>query len=86
MTGSVRVDTLTCHKPSAFERNTGYTTRGCGRGRGRRVRTGWRDRARGKTNLHPLGAGTGTGAGASASVGVLAEAVRRHQAEVAAFK
>jgi hypothetical protein len=39
---------------------------------------------RGKTDLHPLGAGTGTGA--SASAGVLAEAVRRHQAEVAAFK
>jgi len=39
---------------------------------------------RGKTDLHPLGAGTG--AGASTSVGVLAEAVHRHQAEVAEFK
>ena len=32
----------------------------------------------GKTGLHPLGAG----AGASASAGILAEAVRRHQAEI----
>ena len=33
--GSVRVDTLTCREPSAFEQNTGYTTRGCGCGCGR---------------------------------------------------
>ena len=37
---------------------------------------------RGKTDLHPPGAGVG----ASASAGVLAEAVRRRQAEVAVPK
>jgi hypothetical protein len=39
--GSVRVDTSTCRELSAFEQNTGYTTRERGRGRGRgRVRRG----------------------------------------------
>ena len=34
LAGSVRVDTLTHRKPSAFKQNTGYTTRGRGRWRG----------------------------------------------------
>ena len=67
-TGSVRVDTSTRREPSAFERNTGYTTRGREQGAGRR------------DHLHPPGADAG------ASAGALAEAVRRHQAEVAAPK
>ena len=67
-TGSVRVDTSTRREPSAFEQNTGYTTRGREQGAGRR------------DHLHPPGADAG------ASAGALAEAVRRHQAEVAAPK
>ena len=46
--GSIRVDTSTCHEPSAFKQNNGYTTRGRGRGRGRRRGRGrGRGRARG---------------------------------------
>ena len=67
-TGSVRVDTSTRRELSAFEQNTGYTTRGREQGAGRR------------DHLHPPGADAG------ASAGALAEAVRRHQAEVAAPK
>ena len=41
-TGSICVNISTYDKPSAFEQNTGYTTRGHGHGHGRRCRHGRR--------------------------------------------
>ena len=61
LAGSVRVNTLTHHKPSALKRNTGYTTRGHGRGRGRRHERGC---ARGGSSQTPSG-GSSTQIGSS---------------------
>jgi hypothetical protein len=65
LAGSVRVNTLTHHELSAFEQNTGYTTRGCegrrGHGRGRRRERG---RARGGSSQTPSG-GSSTQIGSS---------------------
>ena len=75
LASSVCVNTSTYRESLAFEQNTRYTTRRRGRGRAGVGAAG-----------AGMGAGIGAGAGPGASAGILTEAVRKHQAEVAAPK